>query len=338
MGSTSPADTVYRTGNVALSDVLTAPDNNRLAITSKYYSTNNKAAYFALNQFLPGFDSTKLGLASTSEANFSVLVANHYANFKSGITFSDKHSSAGEFNFNRGGPEAYGFRDGGTLSKAAAVRVTGGFGNNGRPYTTTDFDLVNLRLQTSTVSENAASITNFYAIRMENIQGVNSGIVQNGWGVFMQPSQLKNYFAGKTGIGTTAVTHALTVHASEDPVKFSGIQKAVDKELLGIDTEGVLHKQSFQDSHHQFFVTSSNQTLTDDYYLYIHKDGNAVFTLPDPSTRTGKTWKIVNIGTGVITLSQAFWEGDQERVTISSKSGADAYTIFSDGSTYIAIP
>jgi hypothetical protein len=62
-----------------------------------------------------------------------------------------------------------------------------------------------------------------------------------------------------------------------------------------------------------------------------------LYTLPVPNLRTGKIWRISNVGTGSIVLNLPFYEGDALRNTIPNKAGANSFQIFSDGENYIAI-
>ncbi|MDP5139176.1 MAG: hypothetical protein NWP83_01755, partial [Spirosomaceae bacterium] len=151
-------------------------------------------------------------------------------------------------------------------------------------------------------------------------------------------SILKNHFGGFVGIGTTAVTNALTVSAFENPARLIGLQNgASENKLLTVTTDGVIKKNSLYEIKSAFLNTTISITLSDDYEIYIHEGGDVVFTLPAPNLRTGKAWKIVNIGTGTITTSLPFYEGDAVRNTIINKSGAYSFTLFSDGTKYIAL-
>lgn len=341
--NTSKADTVYRTGAVAISHAFKSPFNSRLMVTGLYGEENARGQYISLNE--PRFDigvfplsTSTVGLATSSDANFQGLTINNYANFQSGVTFTDVHNSSLEVNYQRGFPDSLGFRDGGHLQRAATARFSGSFSNNARAYQTDDFDLINLRLFTDNDAENTATIENFYALRMENIRGVNTDIITNGWGVFMQPAILKNHFGGFVGIGTTSVTNALTVSAAENPVKLTGLQTGnSENKLLTVDSEGIVNKNSLHEIKAAFLNTLTNTTLSDDYEIYIHEGGNVIYTLPAAALRTGKTWKIVNIGTGTITTSLPFYEGNDTRNTIINKSGAYSITLFSDGTKYIAL-
>lgn len=335
--SSLPADSVYRTGSVAISDTFQTPQNNKLFVSAKYDSTSNKGAFFVLNPHLQSDDTSVPGLAEKVTESHITLVAQNFANFKDGVTFTDVHNSTAEFGFFRGITDNFGYRDGGDIAKAATLRLAGTFGNNGRDYKTTDFDLLNMRFFTSSTSNNTAKITNFYALRLEDFRGDSPGIITNGWGIYMQPAILKNFFGGMVGVGTNNVTNQLTVSASSDPVKIVGLSAAQDKSLVGIDENGVLHRQSTQNLNSNFANTSSNTTLSDEFFLYIHEGPDATYTLPAANLRTGKTWKIVNIGTGQITLSQPFYEGDMLRNTILNKAGLYTVELFSDGVKYIAI-
>jgi hypothetical protein len=55
-----------------------------------------------------------------------------------------------------------------------------------------------------------------------------------------------------------------------------------------------------------FFNSISNTPLSDTYAIYIHEGGDATYTLPDSITRSGKSWKIINIGRGSITTDLPF--------------------------------
>lgn len=336
-------DTVYRHGAVAISHAFKSPFNNRLMVTGLYGEENARGQYISLNE--PRFDigvfplsTSSVGLATSSDANFQGLTINNYANFQSGVTFTDVHNSSLEVNYQRGFADSLGFRDGGHLQRAATARFSGSFSNNDRAYQTDNFDLVNLRLFTDNDAGNTATIENFYALRMENIRGVNTDIITNGWGVFMQPTILKNHFGGFVGIGTTDVTNALTVSAIENPVKLTGLQTGnSENKILTIDNEGIVNKNSLHEIKSVFLNTGSNTMLSDNYEIYIHEGGDVTFTLPAANTRTGKSWKIVNIGTGIITTSLPFYEGNETRNTIINKSGAYSVTLFSDGTKYIAL-
>jgi hypothetical protein len=339
--STSITDSIWRFGSVAISHAFRSPFINKLMVTDKYNSVNNRTAYFGLND--PRFDlsspdSTSVGLATLPNESHNTLVANHYANFKAGMNFSDVHTSTTEFGFFRGMSETLGYRDGGHLAKAAVVKIAANFGNNNRAYTTNDFDLINLRFFTGDVSNPLPVISNFYALRMEDFRGINASMIQNAWGVYMKPSFLKNYFGGNVGIGTSSVSHPLTVSATSDPIKISGIQTLKsDSELLSIDASGIVHKQPISSLNNRFKISLSNENLDDNFDIYIHKGGAAIFNVPPPSMRTGKAWRIVNIGTGEITLSDFFYEGNAQRKSILSVPGANSYLIFSDGTSYISL-
>lgn len=335
--STLPVDSVYRVGPVAISHIFPSAYQNRLLVTGVYDSTNNsRAAYFSLNEPVSS-DTTSVGLATQILESHNVLVANNYANFKDGMTFTDVHNSTVEFNYFRGTNDGLGFRDGGDIAKAAVMKIAGNFGNNGRDYKTNDFDLLNMRFFTSGVPSNSATIDNFYALRFEDFRGVNTAMIANGWGVYIKPALLKNFFGGMVGVGTSDVTHQLTVSAESDPVKLVGLVNASDNNLVTIGPDGILHKKTSQSLNSNFVNTTSNTTLTSDYYLYIHEGPNVTYTLPLASSRAGMTWRIVNIGSGSIVLSEPFYEGDQLRETIPNKSGAYSVELFSDGTKYIAI-
>ena len=257
---------------------------------------------------------------------------NNYANFKSDVTFTDVHNSSLEINYQRGFADSLGFRDGKRLQRAATVRFLGSFSN------TDNFDLINLRLFTNSDAGNTAKITNFYAFRMEAIRGVNANIVTNGWGIYMQPAILKNYFGGFVGIGTTDVTNALTVSSTGNPLKLIGLQSgSSENKILTTNSNGIITKNTVHEIKSDFFTSTTDITLSYNYGIYIHEGHSVTYTLSAPSTRTGKLWKIVNIGTGIITTSLTFHEGDTTRNTTLNKSGAYSYTLFSDGTKYIAL-
>ena len=341
--NTTKTDSVYRPGAVAISHAFKSPFNSRLMVTGLYGTENSRGQYISLNE--PRFDigafplaDSTVGLATSAEANFQGLTINNYANFKSGVTFTDVHNSSIEVNYQRGFADSLGFRDGGHLQRAATARFSGSFSNNNRAYQTDDFDLINLRLFTDSDPENNATIGNFYALRMENIRGVNADIITNGWGIYIQPEILKNHFGGFVGIGTTNVTNALTVSAVNDPLRLTGLQAGTTpNKILTTDDEGVIKQNAFHELTQTFLTTTSNVTLSDEFGIYIHNGGNAVYTLPPPSTRTGKLWKIVNTGTGEITTSLPFYEGNETRNSIINKPGAYSYMLFSDGTRYIAL-
>lgn len=341
--NSNQTDTVYRSGAVAISHAFKSPINSRFMVTGLYGTENSRGQYISLNQ--PRTDigvyplsTTTVGLATSPNANFQGLTINNYANFQSGVTFTDVHNTSLEINYQRGFPDSLGFRDGGHLQKAATARFSGSFSNNARAYQTDSFDLINLRLFTDDDEGNTANVENFYALRMENIRGNNEEIVTNGWGIYMQPTVLRNYFGGFVGVGTADVTNALTVSASENPIKLTGLQAGTgDNKLLTIDDDGVVKKNALREMKISFVNTTSNTTLSDENELYIHEGGDVIYTLPDPILRTGKSWKIVNIGTGIITTSQPFYEGNETRTSIINKSGAYRVTLFSDGTKYIAL-
>ncbi|SOE22375.1 hypothetical protein SAMN06298216_2816 [Spirosomataceae bacterium TFI 002] len=337
--STLPTDSVYRSGPVAISHAFPSPYQNRLMVTGIYDSTDSRAGYFSLNQpyLYNPMDSSSVGLATRPTESHNVLVANNYANFKTGVTFTDVHNSTTEFNYFRGIKDYWGFRDGGDIAKAAVLKLAGNFSNNNRAYKTTDFDILNMRFFTDTVVGNMAKITNFYALRFEDFRGVNTDMITNGWGVYIKPTILKNFFGGMVGVGTDNVTNQLTVSAVSDPVKFVGLSTSSDKDFVTIDNNGVLHRKNAQNFSSSFVSTMTDTNLSSDYYLYIHEGPAATYTLPAANTRTGMTWRIVNIGSGQITLSESFYEGDQLRNTILNKAGLYSFDLFSDGTKYIAI-
>lgn len=334
-------DTIWREGPILISEYLKNPRNNKLAVISKYDSTNNRGIFVALNEptdWLNGDgDSTRVGKATAENNNYTALIANNYANFKGETDFTDVHNATAEFNYLRGMPDYYGFRDAGHLERSATLRLSGSFGNNGRDYLNDNFDILNLRFFTSNIPGNLAQITNFYALRMEDFRGVNTSMITNGWGIYIKPSILNNYFGGKVGIGTASVTNALTVNAPTDPLKVTGIQPGNDLMLLSQDASGVVHSKDVSSLNQNFLSVTADVTLSNDYFLYVHNGGNATYTLPAAASRVGKTWKIVNVGTGIITFSMPFKQGDETRNTLLNKSGHYSIELFSDGVNYIAL-
>ncbi|GAB2781322.1 hypothetical protein GCM10027275_26200 [Rhabdobacter roseus] len=333
---------IWRRGAVAISQQHDSPNRNMLLVTARYDTLLTRGAYIAINE--PRFDledpdSTTVGLAATPTANYQGLIVNNFANYQAGMTFPDVHTSASEFNYLRGYPDTLGFRDGGRLAKAATLKLSASFGNNGRTHTTDTFDLINLRLFTSSTANNPAEITNFYGLHLEPFRGVNAAIIKNGWGIYIAPSELKNYFSGQVGIGTTVIAHALTVSAPHDPIQVSGIQYAAahDDALLTIDPDGVIHKREMATVQRRFATTFGDTALSDSVDLYIHKGGDAYFELPHAAERAGRSWKIINIGSGVITLSESFCVGYESRRHILNDPQQYAHELFSDGTTYVSI-
>lgn len=333
--NSNATDSVWRSGPVAISHSFISPFNNRLLVTEKYGSANSRAFYASLNE--PGSGDIGLGTSESNESH-NVMAVNHYANFQSEKTFSDVHTSTAEFNFFRGTRDLFGFDDGGHLNKAAVLKVAGNFGKNNKSYSNTEFDLINLRFFTSDSVANPATISNFYALRMEDFRGINTGMIDKGWGIFIKPTILNNYFGGKVGIGTQAVSHPLTIVAAGDPVKFVGLQNSTsDNQMISIDNDGVLHKKDTQQMNENFIIITGDVTLTENYFLYIHQGPEATYTLPAANTRTGKTWKIVNTGSGSIIFTLAYLEGSELRNTLLNKPGNYSIELFSDGTKYIAI-
>ncbi|MFC3810788.1 hypothetical protein [Lacihabitans lacunae] len=344
--SITDSSNIYRYGNVAISDVFTTPDVNKFMVNERYKGMSNKAMYVSLNEprFDLGFppspavDSSLVSMARSPSESHLTLGVNHYANFKEGVYFSDVHTSTSEINFFRGTDTLFGFYDGGHLAKASALKVTGAFAKNGLPYRNTEFDLLNLRFFTGSAPGNTAQIDNFYGIRLEDLRGDNFQIIKNGWGVYIKPTMLKNYFGGSVGVGTTNVTHKLTINAESNPLKIGGLaNQSSPNKVLTVNADGEVFKSSLSDRQHTFIVTTASHTLQDDVEIYIHKGGDVLYTLPLPNLRTGKIWRISNVGTGSIVLNLPFYEGDALRNTIPNKAGANSFQIFSDGENYIAI-
>jgi hypothetical protein len=327
---------VWRKGNVAVSHFFKNSGNYKFAITDKYKTINNSGLYVSLNE--PIGDTINVSLAQNVNEAHNAFVASHHLNFKTGMYFPDVHTSTAEINLIRGAKDGNGFRDGGHLGKSSTLKVSGTFSKNNRNYRNTEFDLINLRFFTDPEAGNPAQIDNFYALRLEDFRGVNPGIIQNGWGIFIKPSILNNYFAGKLGIGTTNVTHKLTIDAVSNPLKIGGLETQTEpEEVLTVNVTGEVKKTKLADFRHTFLVTNNSTILSDLYEVYIHKGGDVTYTLPLASTRTGKVWKISNIGTGSITISPGFYDGNELRTTIVNKSGASSFQIISDGTDYISI-
>lgn len=338
-------DTVWRSGPVLISDYYKNPQNNKFGVVARYDSTNNRGAFISLNEpddyFNTDGDSTRVGLVLNAGEHHAALVANNYANFHESFSNTDVHNSTSEFNYFRGFPDYYGYRDGGAMTRAATLRLSGSFGNNGRAYSNNQYDLLNLRFFTSNTPGNLATITNFYAVRMEDFRGVNVDLIENGWGVYMKPNVLDNYFGGKVGIGVDSPTAALSIVSDTlNPLSLSGLKTdtaGTDLALMSVDAAGVVHSKSLQSLNENFMEVLAAITLDDDTFLYVHKGGDVVYTLPAANTRIGKTWKIVNIGTGSITFSESYYEGNELRDTLTNKAGAYSIELFSDGTNYIAI-
>ena len=331
----TPTDTIYRTGPVAISHGFKTTYNNKLLVTDKYNTVNNRAAYFSLNE--PASEDIGLATIDTAESHNS-LVASHYLNFESGKTFTDVHTSTAEFSLVRGMNDTLGFADGGHLNKTAVVKLSGRFEDNQRAYSNTDFDLINLRFFTSSTPGQLASITNFYGIRLEPFRGVNAGMITNGWGVSIEPTFLKNHFGGMVGIGTKTVTNPLTINAAANPIKATGVLSSnTDNFQLTIDDSGVFHKKLIKEDFADFATNTSSISLTDTVKLYIHKGADVVYSLPPASSRSGKIWKIVNLGTGTITFNIGYKEGNEIRTTLSNNAGDYTLELFSDGVDYIKL-
>lgn len=338
-------DTVWRSGPVLISDYYKNPANNKFGVVVKYDSTSNRGAFISINEpddyFNTDGDSTRVGLVLDADESHTALVANNYANFHESVANTDVHNSTSEFNYFRGFYDELGYRDGAAMTRAATLRLSGSFRNNGRAYSNNQFDLLNLRFFTDNSSGNMASITNFYAVRMEDFRGVNVGIIENGWGIYMKPNVLDNYFGGKVGIGVDSPTAALSIVSDTlNPLSLSGLKEdtsGTDLSLMSVDAAGVVHSKSLQSLNENFTEVLAAITLDDNTFLYVHKGGDVVYTLPAANTRTGKTWKIVNIGNGIITFSQPYYEGNETRDTLTNKAGAYSIELFSDGTNYIAI-
>jgi hypothetical protein len=337
-------DTVWRSGSVMISDYISNPANNKLGIVAKYDSTNNRGLYVSLNE--PNFynfdgDSTRVGLAKKSNSNYTSLIATNYANFDKSVENIDVHNATSEFSFNRGMPDAFGFRDGGNIKRAAVLRLTGSFGNNSKAYETEEFDLLNLRLFTSSTMANMAKVDKFYAIRLEDLRGVNYQIITKGWGIYMKPKSLNNYFGGKVGNGIELPTAALSIVSDTlDPLSLNGLKNdnsGSDIKLLSVNVAGVVHSKYIQSLNENFNSIIGDVSLNNDTFLYVHKGADATYTLPPANTRTGKTWKIVNVGSGIITFTESFYEGDVLRNTLLNKAGFYSLELFSDGINYIAL-
>ena len=336
---------MWRSGSVAVSHYFKTSLNNKLLVTDGYTSRANKAMYVSLNEPPKVFnlqDTTSVSLETDTLASHAVIAANHYANFKQGLIFNDVHTSTAEFNFFRGTRDGAGFKDGGELGKSAVLKLGIRQSYNGRAYRTREMDIINMRLFTSDTL-NPAIIDNFYALRFEDFRGINPQIIKKGWGIYMKPVVLNNFFGGSVGIGTENVTHKLTIEASSKPLKVTGL--AVDTtatSVLTINNAGEVSKLNLKtlSNNKTFKITTGSGTTINvnaDYEIYIHKGGNVNYVLPAPQTSVGKSWRIVNVGTGVIQLNCHFLQGGDQRTTIIPNLGAHTYLLFSDGTDYIAI-
>ncbi|MGL4631608.1 MAG: hypothetical protein ACRCVT_10420, partial [Leadbetterella sp.] len=273
------------------------------------------------------------------------LIVNHFTNFETGKKFKDVHSSVSEMALFRGSSDTLGYRDGGDLSKIAVLKLGARFGSNNRSYVTNEMDLLNMRFFTENPVVKNPRIDNFYAIRLEDFRGNNTPIIKKGWGIYMKPSVLNNFFGGNVGIGTENVTHKLTIEAEKNPLKIGGLANSdsLANAVLTVNNKGEVTKKDIRSlpaSTQTFFVTKVQDSLKleDKYDIYIHKGvGPIKYVLPDAKTRIGKTWRIVNLGTGTIYLSCLFREGDDKRCTIIPNAGANTYLIFSDGEEYISL-
>lgn len=335
---------IWRKGNVAISDRFISPYNSKLMVINSYDTKYNKAGYFSLNEpyKIPNTLSPLMPLANDSLDSHTGLVVNHFNNYKTGTYFKDVHNSTAEFGFFRGVRDSLGFQDGGRLFKSAVIKAAANFGFNNRNYVTEEMDIINMRLFTSEIANNPARIENFYALRMEDFRGINSNMITNGWGVFIKPTVLNNFFGGKVGIGTQNVTHKLTIEATENPLKITGLaDDAIADKVLTINNQGAVSVKSINKLNNiQSFFTSRNEDtlyVSEQYQIYIHKGGNIRYMLPKPSLITGKSWRIVNTGYGTITLNCFFLQGSDTRTTIIPNMGAHSYLLFSDGVDYISL-
>jgi hypothetical protein len=487
----SAENRMWRSGDVAISPRYKFPNASKLQVLDDYNRRFNRAAYFSLNEPVWNYknDTTKIKVEEDTTTSHTTVVINQYANYKEGKRFRDVHNSALEVNMFRGIRDSLGFQDGGNLDKNATVKLSATFNNNGRAYQNTEFDIINLRLFTGSTANNTAIINNFYALRLEDFRGLNPQIIQNGWGIYMKPALLKNYFGGAVGIGTDNISHKLTIEATSNPLKITGLAQvdtvqaksvlAVDasgsvnkigirdlmpifpstvdslkvrqrigvgtnnlshavnivatekplrieglskvdtiqnKDVLSIGTDGSVNKLNLtsllrnknaevlhiskemvigdsnlavspyilsinatekplkikglavQDTSTAKEVLSINQdgevskvafssfaqktinpvytfsTHTQDTVLvisekevFIHKGAEAYYVLPDPASCPGKAWRIINVGTGSITLNYFFKDGSDQRKSIVPSPGASKFMIMSDGTEYIAI-
>jgi hypothetical protein len=335
-------DTIWRNGPIMISDYMANSQNNKVGMVAKYNSTDNRGLFITLNE--PDWfnrDGDSLRVAKYSTANHISLVASNYANFDASIDITDVHNSTAEFSYTRGLSDLLGFRDGARMERAATMRLVGVLGNNERAYSNNQFDLLNLRFFTSQSDANYSKIDNFYEVRLEELIGNNYQIIDKGWGIYMQPKILNNYFGGKVGIGIELPTAALSIVSDTlNPLIVSGLKNdaaCTDIKLLSVDNAGVVHAKSLQSLNENFLSITLEISLDDVTYLYVHKGPNATYTLPAASTRAGKTWKIVNIGSGIITFTENYLEGDSMRNTLLNKSGNYSLELFSDGTNYIAL-
>jgi hypothetical protein len=135
-----------------ISDFIANPQNNKMGIAAKYDSTNNRGLIVTLNE--PNFhnldgDSTRVGLANSNSSDHTSLIATNHANFYNSVANTDVHNATAEFSYTRGMSDLLGFRDGGRMGRAAALKLVGVFGDNERAYSNNQFDLLNLRFFTS---------------------------------------------------------------------------------------------------------------------------------------------------------------------------------------------
>jgi len=144
------------------------------------------------------------------------------------------------------------------------------------------------------------NVTNIMGLYIAPMKSAFTGIT-NGWGIYQQGSQDNNYFGGKLGVGTTAITNSLHISASTDPVRFVGVQSSTDTDLLTMDGTGVVHKIATS-----AITTTAATIYTSDGTLLSNRVVNlSSYTLNFSSTTNPNTLVMSggNVGIGILSPS-----------------------------------
>jgi hypothetical protein len=182
---------IHANGDVAIGSttdqgklfVLGTADNGRA-----FYTQQNSAVESSATQWDYGFQSDAFDSVSPGATNSGGITGAFIAGWNRGTL-----PSAPDFS--------------GTVTYA-----TGGRFVAGNYWTATAGTVVNAYAIQAQVSRGtgAASVTNGYGVRIENIDATND------WGVYQVDASDDNYFAGRVGVGTTAPQDALHITAPSD--------------------------------------------------------------------------------------------------------------------------
>ena len=123
---------------------------------------------------------------------------------------------------------------------------------------------------------------------------------------------------------------------NKDVIFYTTVPTATSAERLRVTGNGVKVSGSVTVAYRS--VTGAYTILATDYVVINTGGSTPTWTLPDPATCAGRTYRLLNHGTGSVTLSRNVRVANgTNSTTLVTTSGSNFYEILSDGTTWMRI-